>query len=307
HADAILSGITHVERRAPDGLCTEEKAEVERTLIAQAMSGASPVDIGKKARELGNDYAAESGGLPAGEDRSINEFSMRPTGDGRLTVRGDLDAVIGEKLTTAIESLNRPRPEPDGSDDARTSTARNADALEMILDAAAVADTHLATPPKTHVDLVLPAAAPERARLLYLGPISATTAKLLLCDAETTEVVVDGDTVPLQMGTNLRRFPPHLRRAIIIRDQCCIKCGAPGGRTHVHHIEFWSNGGPTDLDNGCLLCPSCHAFIHATDWDIILGADRHPWLIPPAAIDRQRRQLPAYNRRTLTLDDPIAA
>ncbi|MFW0797570.1 HNH endonuclease, partial [Gordonia sp. CPCC 205515] len=125
--------------------------------------------------------------------------------------------------------------------------------------------------------------------------------------AEIAEVVVDGQTVPLQMGTTRRRFPPHLRRAIIIRDQCCVKCGASAGRTHVHHVQWWSQDGPTDLDNGCLLCPSCHAFIHATDWDIIMGADRHPWLIPPAAIDRQRRPLPAYNRRTLTLDDPIAA
>lgn len=307
HADAIVTGIAHVERRAPEGVCIEERAEVEQALIAQAMSGATPAQIAKRARELGNEYAAITGGLPPGEDRTINEFTFTPTGDGRLRVRGDLDTVIAEKLTAAIESLNSPRPEPDGSDDSRTPGARNSDALELILDAAAVADTSLATPPKTHVSVLLPATAPDKASLLWMGSISLTTARLLACDSTITDVVIDGDNVPLQMGTSKRLFPAHLRRAIIIRDQGCIKCGAPAGRTQVHHIEFWSRGGPTDLDNGCLLCASCHAHIHAGEWDIVMGTDRHPWLIPPASIDRLRTPLPAYNRRTMTLDDRAAA
>jgi hypothetical protein len=41
--------------------------------------------------------------------------------------------------------------------------------------------------------------------------------------------------------------------------------------------------------------------VHNTDWDVIMGSDGHPWLIPPADIDPLRRPLPAYNRRTLTL------
>ncbi len=307
HADAVVNGIVHVARRAPEGVCAEERAEVEQTLIAQAMSGATPAEIAQKARELGNEYAVESGGLHAGEDRTINEFTVSPTGEGRVRVRGDLDTVIGEKLTAAIESLNTPRPEPDGTDDSRTTGARNADALELILDAAAVADTTLATPPKTHVSVLLPAAAPDKASLLWLGSISPTTASLLACDSSVTDVVIDGDTVPLEMGTSRRLFPTHLRRAIIIRDRCCIKCGAPAGRTHVHHIQFWSNGGSTDIDNGCLLCPSCHAHIHAGQWETIMGRDRHPWLVPPASIDPIRTPLPAYNRRTMTLDDRAAA
>ncbi|MET9199897.1 DUF222 domain-containing protein [Gordonia sp. NPDC003585] len=307
HADAIIGGIAHIGRRAPDGICDEERADIEHTLIAQAMSGATPADIATKSRELGNTYAITAAGVPPGEDRTINEFTVTPTNGGRVAVRGDLDTVTGEKLTAAIESLNTPRPEPDGSDDARTQGARNADALELILDAAAVADTTLATPPTTQVSVLLPATAPDKASLQCLGPISPTTASLLTCDSTVTDVVIDGETVPLQMGTSKRLFPAHLRRAIIIRDHCCIKCGAPAGRTHVHHITFWSHGGPTDLDNGCLLCPSCHAYIHASDWDIIMGADRHPWLVPPATIDPRRTPLPAYNRRTMTLDDRIAA
>ncbi|WP_324288808.1 HNH endonuclease [Gordonia bronchialis] len=91
-----------------------------------------------------------------------------------------------------------------------------------------------------------------------------------------------------------------------MRDQCCIKCGAPAGWTHAHHITFYSHGGTTVLDNGCLLCPSCHTDVHHNGWDVVMGDDRHPWLIPPATVDPRRRPLPAYSRRTMRLDD-IAA
>ncbi|MGV9713347.1 HNH endonuclease [Gordonia sp. NPDC003424] len=108
------------------------------------------------------------------------------------------------------------------------------------------------------------------------------------------------------MGTKKRLFPAHLRKAIIIRDQCCIKCGAPAWLGRCHHITYWSEGGPTDLDNGCLLCASCHTQVHSSEWEIIMGADRHPWLVPPASVDPSRKPLPAYNRRTMTLEDRVA-
>ncbi|MGV9712510.1 DUF222 domain-containing protein [Gordonia sp. NPDC003424] len=307
HLDAIISGVAHVCRRAPDGLCDVEKYEVEQVLIAQAMSGATPTQISEKARALGNQYAADTGGLPAAEDRSINELTISQTADGRIQIRGDVDIITGEKLLSAITSLSGTRPEPDGSPDTRSTGQRHADALEAILEAAAVADTTLLTPPKTHVSLLVPADTPEQAVLGWTGPVTAATAALLACDAAIGAVIINGDTVPLQMGRDKRLFPSHLRKAIIIRDTCCIKCGARAGYTHVHHINFWAEGGATDLDNGCLLCPSCHTQIHHGDWQIIMGADRHPWLIPPASIDPTRTPLPAYNRRTLTLDDRIAA
>ena len=34
-----------------------------------------------------------------------------------------------------------------------------------------------------------------------------------------------------------------------------------------------------------------------------MGMDKHPWLIPPVAVDPDRKPIPAYNRRTMRLDD----
>lgn len=162
HIDAIVQGLTHVARRALDGLCDEERHEVELTLIAQAMSGATPKQIAEKARKLGNHYAAETGGLPAGEDRSINDFTISETPDGRVAVRGDLDIVTGQKLKTAIDSLATPRPEPDGSTDMRSPGQQRADALDAVLDAAADNTTPFIPTPNIELNLTIPSDAPAR-------------------------------------------------------------------------------------------------------------------------------------------------
>ncbi|MFW0793713.1 HNH endonuclease signature motif containing protein [Gordonia sp. CPCC 205515] len=236
HLDAIVAGLGHVERRALDGLCDEEKREVESALIAQAASGATPTEITDKARALGNEYATETGGLPAAEDHTLNELTLSKV-DGRVRIRG------GRR--------HRDRGEVDG---------RHQFTVE------------------------------ETARAGRVGGFTV--------DRPASERCARPDR-----GCGCG----HIRKAIIIRDQCCIKCGAPARWGHAHHRLFWSEGGPTDLDNGCLLCPSCHADVHHLGWDSIMGADGHPWLIPPASRDPRRQPIPAYNRRTMSLDDRSAA
>ncbi|MFW0794697.1 hypothetical protein AAFP30_12870 [Gordonia sp. CPCC 205515] len=236
----------HMERRALDGLCDEEKREVGSALIAQAASGATPTEITDKARAMGNEYATETGGLPAAEDHTLNELTLIKV-DGRIRIRGDLDIVTGEKLMAAISSLSKKRPEPDGSEDARSTARLQSDALDQIVDAAAATTSPFLTRPNNHVNVMMPAADPTMSYLQSNGPVTAATAALQL------------------------------------------------------------EGGPTDLENGCLLCPSCHADVHHLGWDIIMGADGHPWLIPPASRDPRRQPITAYNRRTMVLDDRSAA
>ena len=314
HADAVVRGMTHICSRNGQPLSDEQRQQLVTDLLAHTFSGATPSEIINRARALGNQLADESDvGLPAAEDRAINDFSVtvnepKTGGDGRTIVRGDLDAVIGEKLHTLIDAFAAPRPESDGSADPRPVGRRKSEALERILDAAMTAADHglLSGAPKQSVLLTMPADADGRGVLSFTGPVSRATTSLLACDATITDIMINGDNVPIAVGQDDRLFGPKLRKALIVRDQCCIKCGAPAGWTHAHHITFYSHGGKTVLDNGCLLCPSCHTDVHHNGWDVVMGDDRHPWLIPPASVDPRRRPLPAYNRRTMRLDD-IAA
>ncbi len=228
---------------------------------------------------------------------------MHTTDDGRVEVRADLTQLVGEKFLAMIDERSCPRPEPDGAEDRRTAEQRRADAFELILDQAAIGATiDTVGSPRTQLMLTIPATG-ELATLPWTGTVSHATAKQVSCDGSLTEIVLDSEGVPLQMGHTRRLYPAHLRKAVIVRDACCVKCGAPPSHTQVHHIKSWADGGPTDLDNGCLLCQRCHTQVHHHGWDIVMGFDRHPWLVPPASIDPQRRPLPAYNRRTMRLDE----
>ncbi|WP_030176836.1 MULTISPECIES: HNH endonuclease signature motif containing protein, partial [Actinomycetes] len=114
---------------------------------------------------------------------------------------------------------------------------------------------------------------PDRAELRWMGPVTEATAAAAACDAVITSITLDGQQVPIDLSPPKRLFTGPVRKAIIIRDTCCIKCGAPATWSDCHHIVHWADGGPTTLNNGCLLCRTCHRAVHHTDWDIIMGAD----------------------------------
>ncbi|MGC5248881.1 HNH endonuclease signature motif containing protein [Gordonia sp. DT219] len=176
-------------------------------------------------------------------------------------------------------------------------------------------DHTVSTTSRYDILLTLNAHQPDRSALQHMGPVTDQLATTLTCDAQLTVAILDDEQAPLQLGRRKRLFTNAQRKAFILRDECCVKCGAPASRTQSHHLRHWADGGPTDLDNGCLLCTSCHHDVHDRAgagseasgpndyWDVVMGFDRHPWLIPPATVDPKRRPLPAYNRRTLRLDN----
>jgi hypothetical protein len=57
----------------------------------------------------------------------------------------------------------------------------------------------------------------------------------------------------------------------------------------------WLDGGPTDLDNGVLLCGHHHRLIHIGEWEVRLGPDRLPEFLPPVWLDPERK--PRRNNR----------
>ena len=129
----------------------------------------------------------------------------------------------------------------------------------------------------------------------FSGPISATTARTLACDAEIVPVVLGGDGEILDVGAGRRLFPPELRRAVIARDGGCTApgCSMPVSWCDVHHVQHWEHGGPTSVENGALLCSHHHHAVHAGAWEIQMDTGR-PWFIPAAYLDPERR--PVRNR-----------
>ena len=80
---------------------------------------------------------------------------------------------------------------------------------------------------------------------------------------------------PLDIGRTTRTIPPHLRTAVILRDQHCQfpGCRQPASACEVHHLIHWAHGGPTSLGNLGLYCRFHHLIvIHRWGWAIT----RHP-------------------------------
>ncbi|AZZ82865.1 HNH endonuclease [Gordonia alkanivorans] len=302
--DAIVRGLSTIQKRSPTALSDHDRTIYETELLTQALSGATPAEMQKHARTIGNAIADDDDGIPASDDKSLDTLSHHTTDDSRVEIHANVTQAVGEKFIAMIDERATPRPEPDGADDRRSVDQRRVDALEILLDQAAHgASLDSIGAPRTQTLLTIPADGGDPAYLPWTGSVTQATAQKLSCDGTITAIIIDGETVPLEMGRERRLFPAHIRKAIIIRDRCCISCGAPHSHTQVHHIVHWSDDGETELDNGCLLCQRCHTQVHHNGWDIMIGFDRHPWLIPPADIDPQRRPLPAYNRRTMRLDD----
>jgi hypothetical protein len=113
----------------------------------------------------------------------------------------------------------------------------------------------------------------------------------LACDAQLIPAVLGGDGQVLDLGQTRRLFTGAVRRALVLRDGGCAfpGCDRPPRWCDAHHIEHWSAGGPTNVDNGVLLCGFHHRLIHHSDWSVRLGQDRRPEFIPPAHVDPHRR------------------
>lgn len=126
----------------------------------------------------------------------------------------------------------------------------------------------------------------------FTGPISPTTIRALACDADLIPVVLGGAGQVLDVGRTQRLFPARLRRAVTARDRGCAApgCTMPAPWTEVHHIQAWTRGGPTSVENGVLLCSRHHHAVHAGSWDITLE-DGIPWFVPAPFIDPFRTPL----------------
>ncbi|HYZ52421.1 MAG TPA: DUF222 domain-containing protein, partial [Streptosporangiaceae bacterium] len=85
-----------------------------------------------------------------------------------------------------------------------------------------------------------------------------------------------GASQPLDLGAPTPEIPPHLRRAVILRDKCCQfpGCFQPPSVCQVHHLIPRSKGGRTALGNLRLLCRFHHlVVIHRWGWTLTCHSD----------------------------------
>jgi hypothetical protein len=268
--------ITHARRAAR---ADAEFDAFEPALVAVAQTG-SPEDVADAIRQwrdaldahLDRDGANRKTVTDREWDRRGVDYakSIDGFGLGRITLAPEGADIFNRALQRAYGELHR-------ADDPRTPTQQRADALVEI------ARLYLAgKPARANLPHILVLVDPATLRGDQIGEchladgtrISPDTARRIACDARIQELALDETGVPLWLGRSSRTFSPDQFRAMVARDGGCRCCGASPEHCDAHHVNQWDNLGPTDIDNGMLLCRyRCHSGMHEGQWNIVGNAN----------------------------------
>lgn len=193
--------------------------------------------VGRLQRAVESLFAAGQSG-PSAEDSSVKP--------AHLTALA-LVALVCDGPTTSLSSTN---VVPLGGSPSRTdiSVVIDLDTLRHGL--------HPRTVTSTGTDIDLP----------------VETIRRMACSARIIPVVMSSAGVVLDMGRATRIATPHQRRALEAMHPTCAvpRCSVPVSRCEPHHIDYWVNGGPTDLANLVPLCAEHHRCVHEGGWRVRL-------------------------------------
>ena len=97
------------------------------------------------------------------------------------------------------------------------------------------------------------------------------------CCAEITPIIVAADGVSLYLGRSSRTANRAQRRALRAMYKCCAVpgCTAAFDDCAIHHVIWYRNGGPTDIDHLLPVCSKHHHLVHEGGWQLVLDAKRN--------------------------------
>ena len=296
--------------------CTPEQLALAEHALVTAANTSSADLIAVQAR-IWRDTLDPDGTPPREEalraQRSLR-FGREVDGIGRLTIAAS--GVDLAELTSTFGAYASPRIQPrfiDPSDadpadpfrETRTREQRDFDIFLGLIRAGAGADN--ARPgPRASVRIVARECDLVAGRgVAWLDdvdePVALSTIDELRCGGETRRALVADNGAILSLGRSERLFTDSQVVALAIRDGGCIwpHCTAPPSWCDAHHVDFWRNGGATDVANGALLCPAHHRLLHSSEFHLRMH-NGLPQLRAPAHLDASRTWMPVGRSRALT-------
>ena len=94
------------------------------------------------------------------------------------------------------------------------------------------------------------------------------TARRLSCSCKIVTALTD-KSEPLSIGRSSRALSTPIKRALAIRDKCCVFPGCDCHRfLQTHHIVHWANGGVTSLENLIRVCSHHHSLLHEGQYSV---------------------------------------
>jgi hypothetical protein len=213
-------------------------------------------------------------------------LELRLRSDGGAWLKGAVDREGAAALKSALGPLTR----RSGQDDHRTQSERNAHALVELahhaLDSGWI-------PGRPHLQVTASfetlagLAGSAAGELEFSAPICRATVERLACDCSLTRVILDSDSMVIDVGRTMRVVNGSRSRALRSRDKGCRfpGCDRPSSWTNAHHLVHWARGGTSHLDNLVLLCHRHHWMVHEGGWRLVNGDGGGLLAIPPIAAE----------------------
>ncbi len=278
--DALRAGLISREHavqvakaRTTSALDQAEFAPYEKVLVDLAKK-ASPDEVKVASSHVVEVEAPERDKqlIDALADRS---FNLRAVGD-LVKVDAMIDKVTAAALAAGVEALS-----VRGSGDERSWQVRRADAFsDRVMLGVESGRLPQQGRIKPHVRLTVTldqltgvdGAGPLLARF---GRIPLATAQRLSCDAVMTRFITDTAGEVLDVGRSCRHTNAALNKAMaLMYDECAYpNCSTPVTQCDIHHVWWWSRGGPTDRWNLMPLCKHHHLFVHEYGFLVQTGLD----------------------------------
>jgi hypothetical protein len=297
-ARAIARGLDRIEPHAG----AEVLGEAEAFLLREGI-GLHSGHITRLARHI-ETVLNPDGEEPKDRAERSRTLSVTDVGGGLHRIKGLLTDEAAALLQAALDPLAAPRPATKDADghaterDTRTPGQRNHDALadlcRQFLRFGDLGTAHGARP-HVHVTATIDTMRGDTghpyARTATGEDLDLATLQRLACDAGLTPILTDTLGVPLAMGRQVRTATPAQWAALVARDIGCIGegCTRPASWCEAHHFPPWEHDGRTDLDKLALLCSHHHHVAHHDGWQVRLGTDGHPEMIPPVWVDKEQR------------------
>jgi len=105
-------------------------------------------------------------------------------------------------------------------------------------------------------------------------PLVSATALRRMCEASVMVMAHRGGR-PVDLGRSVRHASVRQRRLLAERDGGCCRFPSCTQRHRLipHHVDWWSRGGGTDLDNLVLLCRAHHRAVHEVGYTVVALGD----------------------------------
>jgi len=288
-------------------VAADDLADAATKLVAD-VGGMSPERVARRAREVRDELDADGVADREAALRDKRFLRLTPQADGMTRVFGMLDPESAALVTDAFDLVTAPRrggprfvdPTQKARAEAivadpRTTEQLMLDAFVQMVRVAGASDsgtvfgTH-----KPGVRVVVAAADLDRRRGAatlegQTSAVSIATAHRRACTDGYLPIFL-GDTRRLDLGRTQRTFSAMQRVVLAVKWGGCVfpGCDRPPSWTEAHHINEWSRGGRTDVDDGVLLCAHHHRLLHNGGWRIWRRGDEY-FLDPPPGDPLNRR------------------